>query len=284
MGSDPKVPPMPRTLTVRHLHGLELALHKLRLKIRYLRRSKYRSFSFGAFRLDESRLIKYGGRVRPTEATTMEFIRRNTNIPVPRVLDVFKFNGMTHILQEYIDGDLLVDVWSTMDLEAQQQCMQQLKEYIDELRSLPPPHPGKVEAVDGACCLDDKIWSGGWGPFDNIDSFNDFFGYEVFRSDPSRYPEIQDPLKKIAGRKWRTVFSHGDLGPHNILWKDGRIVSIIDWECAGWLPEYWDYTRSYFGSIRSSPGWWEMFQEISVQYPDELEVEKCIPLYVTRLF
>ncbi|KAF8900863.1 kinase-like domain-containing protein [Gymnopilus junonius] len=214
----------------------------------------------------------------------MDFIRRNTNIPVPRVLDVFKYDGMTHILQEFIDGDLLVDIWSTLDLDARQQCMQQLKGYLDELRSLSPPHPGRVEAVDGGCCLDDKIWAGGWGPFDNVDDFNNFFGYDVFCSDPIRYPQIQEPLRKIAGRKWKTVFSHGDLGPHNILWKNGRIVAIIDWECAGWLPEYWDYTRSYFGSIRFSPGWWEMFQEIAVQYPDELEVENCIPLYVTRLF
>ncbi|PPQ69923.1 hypothetical protein CVT26_013249 [Gymnopilus dilepis] len=213
----------------------------------------------------------------------MEFVRKSTSIPVPRVLDVFEFNGMVHILQEYVDGDLLVDIWPTLDPDSRRRCMQQLRGYLDELRSLSPPHPGRVEAVNSSCCVDDRI-SSSWRLFDNVDDFTEFLGYEVFRSDSQRYPEIQEPLKKIAGRQWRTVFSHGDLGPHTILWKDGKIVSIIDWEFAGWLPEYWDYTRSYFGSIRSSPDWWEMLQGIAVRYPEELEVEKCIPLYVTRLF
>ncbi len=38
------------------------------------------------------------------------------------------------------------------------------------------------------------------------------------------------------------VFTHGDLWDHNIMVDQGHINGIVDWECAGWLPEYWEYT------------------------------------------
>ncbi|GJJ11007.1 hypothetical protein Clacol_005236 [Clathrus columnatus] len=44
------------------------------------------------------------------------------------------------------------------------------------------------------------------------------------------------------------VLTHGDLYCHNILVKDGHLSGIVDWECAGWLPEYWEYTMMLFQS------------------------------------
>ncbi|KAK0186168.1 hypothetical protein F5146DRAFT_171719 [Armillaria mellea] len=38
------------------------------------------------------------------------------------------------------------------------------------------------------------------------------------------------------------VFTHGDLWDHNIMVDQGHITGIVDWEWAGWLPEYWEYT------------------------------------------
>ncbi|KAK0493422.1 hypothetical protein EDD18DRAFT_419801 [Armillaria luteobubalina] len=37
------------------------------------------------------------------------------------------------------------------------------------------------------------------------------------------------------------VFTHGDLWDHNIMVGQGHITGV-DWEWAGWLPEYWEYT------------------------------------------
>jgi thiamine kinase-like enzyme len=39
-------------------------------------------------------------------------------------------------------------------------------------------------------------------------------------------------LSKVCGKKYKTIFSHGEIGPHNIIWRDGKIV-IIDWARAG---------------------------------------------------
>jgi serine/threonine protein kinase len=213
----------------------------------------------------------------------MDFIARNTTIPVPRVLDLLVIDGSMHIVQEYIDASVLADVWPRMDSGERDSCMFQLKGYVDQLRALVSLEPGRVQAVDGTGCIDDRLYPGTWGPFDSFDAFNSFFSHDIVRQRPEDYPDAQEPLSKTRGRTWRTVFAHGDLGPHNILWKDGRIVSIIDWECAGWFPEYWEYTRSYFTSACSLPGWWEMFKGLMDQYPEELEVERCLSAYFIRV-
>lgn len=28
--------------------------------------------------------------------------------------------------------------------------------------------------------------------------------------------------------------------------KNGRVAAIIDWEMAGWYPEYWEYAKAFY--------------------------------------
>lgn len=39
------------------------------------------------------------------------------------------------------------------------------------------------------------------------------------------------------------------ISPQNILVENGHISGIIDWEQAGWYPEYWEYVKAMWGSI-----------------------------------
>lgn len=49
-------------------------------------------------------------------------------------------------------------------------------------------------------------------------------------------------LPSILPRSNKSVFTHGDIAPRNILVdKSGRILGLIDWENAGWYPDYWEY-------------------------------------------
>lgn len=209
----------------------------------------------------------------------MDFIARHTSIPVPRVHDAFSARGETWLVMEYIDAPLLIRVWWNLSEHERLSSMQQLKGYIDQLRSLEPPEPGKVQAVDGTGCIDSRMASEPWGPFDTISDFHTFFGHEYVRE---HYPKYHKSFEKTSGRVYRTVFTHGDLGPHNILWKDGKIAAIIDWETAGWLPEYWEYTRSYSGSL-NTPSWWKLYEQVMNPYPEELSVEQDLGSVFTRI-
>lgn len=50
--------------------------------------------------------------------------------------------------------------------------------------------------------------------------------------------------------QYSVKFTHADLNASNILVEGGHITGIIDWEFAGWYPEYWDYTKMWWSERR----------------------------------
>jgi hypothetical protein len=44
------------------------------------------------------------------------------------------------------------------------------------------------------------------------------------------------------------------IAPRNILANNGKIAAIVEWEAAGWYPEYWckDPLRAMLGTVRTS--------------------------------
>ncbi|KAF4615829.1 hypothetical protein D9613_012438 [Agrocybe pediades] len=264
---------MPR-LATKKLRGIERAKYHARCKIaRLLRLPRYGD----AFvLLDRKTIAKVGNlanskcKVRVQETRTMDYIANSTTIPVLRVYGVFIYRRCIHIVQELMPGDVLQDVWRFMTEEDKRSCMQQLRGYVDQLRSLEPPHPGRVEAVDGRGVIDSRLFPYEYGPFPNHEEFHRYIFHEY----------RVEPMKKMARKTWKTKFSHGDLGMHNIMWKDGRITAIIDWERSGWFPEYWEYTKVYAGCWSE---FWEMYQQVMDRYPDELEVDDLMNGYFARV-
>lgn len=51
-------------------------------------------------------------------------------------------------------------------------------------------------------------------------------------------------LRPYTGRRGTGYFTHSDLHRTNIFVRQGRLSGIIDWEHAGFKPEYWRYTNS----------------------------------------
>jgi thiamine kinase-like enzyme len=67
-----------------------------------------------------------------------------------------------------------------------------------------------------------------------------------------------------------TVLTHGDLQLKNIIVNrigtredgSGRFeISLIDWEIAGWYPEYWEFCSSTI-ACRWKPDWLEIVPDI----------------------
>jgi serine/threonine protein kinase len=50
----------------------------------------------------------------------------------------------------------------------------------------------------------------------------------------------------VDAHKHGIVFTHGDLRPDNIIVKNNRVTAIIDWEMAGWYPEYWEFAKAFY--------------------------------------
>ena len=54
-----------------------------------------------------------------------------------------------------------------------------------------------------------------------------------------------------------------------------KIVAVIDWQFAGWYPEYWEYTKAHFGLL-DTPDWYLDFEHAVSRYDDELAAERAL--------
>lgn len=62
-------------------------------------------------------------------------------------------------------------------------------------------------------------------------------------------------VSKAYNIQHKIVFTHADINMRNVLVNEnGRISGIVDWECAGWFPEYWEYTKKmhFWGKVHGS--------------------------------
>ena len=77
---------------------------------------------------------------------------------------------------------------------------------------------------------------------------------------------------------YKLKFTHADLAPPNTKTKNGRITAILDWEFGGWYPEYWDYSKIYWGEREV---WGRIYQAVEgegriAKYPEERAAELAI--------
>ena len=88
--------------------------------------------------------------------------------------------------------------------------------------------------------------------------------------------ELSKALEHRSRTNYKICLTHGDLTPHNILVDENvRPVALIDWETAGCMPEYWEYTRALYMRV-GNVGWQEAFKRIFPGYESELIVESAV--------
>ncbi|KAM5493596.1 hypothetical protein MaudMau93_000980 [Microsporum audouinii] len=186
-------------------------------------------------RLDENRVLKT--KLLDTgEAQAMEFIAKATTIPVPKVFEAKVFEARYIgkkrgerfcIVMEYIPGKPLNVIWNDLSDNQKINICLQIDGYLAQLRTLTGD---RIMAADGGA-LDVGLYEKRFlGPFDSVKEFHHALGKGESNS---------------LGNGHGIHFAHADLAPRNILVDEntGRINAVIDWERAGWYPEYWDFVR-----------------------------------------
>ncbi|RAH70030.1 uncharacterized protein BO66DRAFT_438735 [Aspergillus aculeatinus CBS 121060] len=70
-----------------------------------------------------------------------------------------------------------------------------------------------------------------------------------------KLPEVlQHYAKHVLTDNHEIVFTHGDFAPRNILVEGDRVTAVLDWEDAGWYPEYWEYIKA-MQHLKPIPDW-----------------------------
>lgn len=201
------------------------------------------SFGRRVFRY-EGTVIKYGEPVNTREAQVLSFIEHSgLGIPVPKVYSSGTYENIGGFVEmEMLEGDTFQKVWGALSQDEKHDYSGQLRQIVSQLRSLKGSHIGSLEHGPA---VDARRDSNRGGPFVSEAAFNEFLLSNTISTTPAIYQKILKDLLSSAPHK--TIFTHGDLSPTNIMVKAGRIVGIIDWEYAGWYPEYWEFVQFFRG-------------------------------------
>ncbi|KAJ5476771.1 hypothetical protein N7475_002500 [Penicillium sp. IBT 31633x] len=194
-------------------------------------------------RISEHLVVKNADDIPVHEAPTLRFIAENTTIPVPKVHDIRTENDkVVGIVMGYMPGKPLDEVWDTLSSSQKQSIAEQLRGYISQLRNLKGNYIGAIDRG--------TVSMGKWGPiyggpFDSEQEFNQWILNDLSSG-------LSAPLRYYAERALmdghEIVFTHSDFSSRNILVdenSDYQVTAILDWEFAGWYPEWWEYFRAY---------------------------------------
>lgn len=201
------------------------------------------------YRLDARTVLKTGSSVRMAEAAALRFVHIHTLVPVPKVYDAYIHpeSKQVCIAMEWVDGAPLDTVWDTYHEIQKADLILQLKQHLEDLRRVPGTFIG---SVDGSCCGDQFFRAGQDrkmmdGPFDSEEDFHEGLVRAVEARGRNTWTEMVARFIRALPRH-RTVLTHNDLAPRNILVRDGKVVAIVGWEFSGFYPEYWEYVKALY--------------------------------------
>ncbi|THX74149.1 APH-domain-containing protein [Aureobasidium pullulans] len=207
-------------------------------------------FSNQIMQLPFGLVLKWSDGTRVEEVLAMEAARK-AGMPVPRVICYGEHPDSPHalvsILMTRLPGHELGTVYETLDAAEQETILQEMDAYISSMRT-------SIRSV--------RVPFHSTGPFDTEDQMNDYLLYpqghhESYYDTEPDFLNLKKRVDVLFSDKHDIVYTHGDLKHHNILVHDGHVSGFIDWESAGWYPEYWDFTTAL--RYQDEGFWWYDF-------------------------
>ncbi|SPQ27121.1 81c509fc-c53d-4c7b-a85a-e31d40a780a4 [Thermothielavioides terrestris] len=200
------------------------------------------------FELFGRKVIRHGDKatkinpdgIRQSEVDVMRFVRERMTIPVPHV---YEFSP-TSITMDYVEGSTLQEAWNGLSEAEQTAICAELRDYLGQLREIKGSYIG---AFGRGPAVDSRHFAFEGGPFATEAEWNDFLLEGLVKTCP---PVMRSMVHSQLRTDHDIVLTHGDLVATNILVRDGHIVALIDWERAGFYPEYLEMVKPLRG-----PNW-----------------------------
>lgn len=209
-------------------------------------------------------LLKWSDGTRLEEVLAMEAARR-AGIPVPRVICYGEQLDTPHapvfILMTRLPGRESGQVYESLTSAERDTVCFELDPYLSSMRKWESPWGGdRICSSSGTHIRSVRVPFAKMGPFDSEQQMNDYLlypdGHHIYEHEET-FPRLKKEIDKLFNDRHRIVYTHGDLKHYNILIHDGHVSGLIDWESAGWYPDYWEFTTALRFVPESS--WWYDF-------------------------
>lgn len=205
--------------------------------------------------------------IRLSEVEALKFVAENTTIPVPTVAEV----GDQYFTMNCVEGETLEKAWDgTLSEEDRQLVRRQMRDYLEQMRAIKSPG-GVICTFGNRPAIDSRMFFEYGGPFTNESDYNDFLVSDLHAFVTPATNILRSQLRELEPHE--IVFTHGDLHAINIIARPGEgIVAVIDWELAGYYPEYLDFVKPF------RPAMWKCgyYQEFHDFFPKKYEREYMI--------
>ncbi|KAF2155606.1 hypothetical protein K461DRAFT_274619 [Myriangium duriaei CBS 260.36] len=229
----------------------------------------------------ETYMVKYGtSSSLALEAENMRYVAKHCpHVAIPKVHAFYqeqytrKWPGedetytehVYYLVSDFVEGkplktfmEELSDQPSTLE-KALTQITGKLKSYMDDIRKISPEgYIGSLgqkpsEDILFRECEPDTGHAEPYGPFH---SQRDMTKTLVHRLAVFQHPKVMAWLDELVpavlGDDRPLVFTHNDLHGENIMVRNDNgeyDVSIIDWEMAGFYPDYWEYSNAAMAGL-----------------------------------
>ncbi len=218
-------------------------------------------------------VVKFGEGVNLDEGRMMIFMRRRTQVPVPRVFALYDDgNGKSFIVMERINGKTLEETWHIFDEQQKKMIIAQLQRHIGQMRTV--KSPGGYCSLDNKPLLNEIFWTHSRdcsGPFSTEAELYDAIVRKCLTSEALKQKAeyYRDVLPSVL-RGHEPILTHGDIQRKNIILRTGSVADIVllDWESAGWYPRYWEYAATVFAGWFTDD-WFRWIPNFLKPFPNE---------------
>ncbi|KAF2759038.1 kinase-like protein [Pseudovirgaria hyperparasitica] len=228
-------------------------------------------------------ILKWSDGTRLEEVQAM-MVARSAGLPVPRVIAYGDHPDTPHalvsILMTRLPGCDLGLVYESLTPAQQETIQKETATMLDTIRNWRSPWgKDRICSITGGPIRSVRVPDHIIGPCESETEFNDLLIQPASQHGYASAEAFEEALacaRKMQTKLHRIVFTHGDLKHHNIMVHEGRVSGFIDWESAGWYPDYWDYTTA----MRYMPEdfWWFKFvsQLGGSKYREEMVYERAL--------
>lgn len=247
--------------------------------------------------IEDDVILKQGSSVWPNEEAAIKLVQAHAaDVPVPTVYHSI-FNRHTDgvvrsgmLYMEFIPGESLQSAWSRLDKDDRERICRDTWALVDKLRRIPRPQQQDTQvlycAADGSSSIVHPLLGDIYEPPPPLwddEALRTRIWERYVEHNGLSYPDGQT-VRDLLPRSETAVFTHGDIHPGNILVNDKeedgssgqvRIVALVDFESAGFFPEYWEYAQMVrFGGEQDEDEWRLMMEQTAPRLWDVSGIQK----------